>query len=80
MLAKYWKAAIALVAIAGTAVGAVQADAAITQVTPSGWAYGISAVGSAIGTALVWMKRNEPTIEEAEQVLERARARGRHEA
>lgn len=75
MLSKYWKAVIALAAIAGTAVGTTAADPNVNAVLPEGWGAAVASAGTAIGTFLVWLKRNEPTVKEAEEILERARER-----
>jgi len=74
-MAKYWKSAIALLSILGTTLAALSANTDFTSVLPNGWAAGLLAAGTVIGTALVWLKRNEPTVTEAEEILQRAKAR-----
>lgn len=75
-LSNYWKAGIALVGTASTAVATLAADENVREVvanTPAvGW---LATAGVALTTVLTWLKRNEPTVEEAEAILERARKR-----
>lgn len=75
MLSKYYKAVIAAVTIIGTTLGTVAADPDVAAVLPSGWGAAVAAAGTVVGTWLVWLKRNEPTITEAEEILRRARER-----
>lgn len=75
MLSKYYKAVIAGVAIVGTTLGTVAADQDVAAVLPSGWGAAITAGGAVVGTWLVWLKRNEPTVAEAEEILRKARER-----
>lgn len=71
MLSRYWKAIIAFVAIAGTAVGSAAVDPDITGVLPTGASGAVTAAGLAIGTALVWLKRNAQTVEDLDAAAER---------
>jgi hypothetical protein len=75
MLSKYYKAVIAGVAIVGTTIGTVAADPDVAAVLPSGWGAAVAAAGTVVGTWLVWLKRNEPTVAEAEEILRKARKR-----
>jgi hypothetical protein len=75
MFSKYYKAIIAAVTIVGTTLGTVAADSDITNVLPSGWGAAVAAGGTLVGTWLVWLKRNEPTVAEAEEILRKARER-----
>ena len=75
MISKYWKAIIAFVGVLGTAVAATAADPTIAGVLPTGAGGWITAAGAALTTALVWLKANEPTVEQAEKLLEDARDR-----
>jgi hypothetical protein len=77
MFSKYYKAIIAAVAIVGTTLGTVAADPDVTAVLPGGWGAAITAGGAVVGTWLVWLKRNEPTVAEAEKILADAKARAR---
>ncbi|MGE2714180.1 hypothetical protein ACQI4L_08995 [Mycolicibacterium litorale] len=80
MLSRYYKSIIAGATIVGTTLGTVAADPDIAGVLPTGWGAAIAAGGTVVGTWLVWLKRNEPTVTEAEEILQRAqdRAVGRH--
>lgn len=75
MFSKYYKAAIAFVGIVGTTLGSVAADPDVAGVLPSGWGAAVAAAGVTVTTWLVWLKKNEPTVAEAEQVLREARER-----
>lgn len=75
MLTKYYKAVIAGVAIVGTTIGTVVADPDVAAVLPTGWGAAVAAAGTVVGTWLVWLKRNEPTVAEAEEALRKARER-----
>jgi hypothetical protein len=75
MLSKYYKAVIAGVAIVGTTIGTVAADPDVAAVLPTGWGAVIASGGAVVGTWLVWLKRNEPTVTEAEEALRKARER-----
>lgn len=75
MIGKYYKAVIAFVAIAGTTLGSVAADPDIVGALPTGWGAVIAGAGTVVGTWLVWLKRNEPTVSEAEEILRKARER-----
>jgi len=74
MLSRYWKAGLALLAIVATGLGSVAADPSINDAVPGASAW-VTAAGAIIGTALVWGKRNETTVQEAEEILRRAKAR-----
>lgn len=74
-ISKVYKAVIAGVTIAGTAVGSVAASPEIVGVLPTGWGAAVAVAGTTLGTWLVWLKRNEPTVAEAEKILADARAR-----
>ncbi|ABD58452.1 gp37 [Mycobacterium phage PLot] len=74
-LSNYWKAGIALVGTAGTAVATLAADENVrTAVGESGVTW-LAVAGVALTTALTWLKRNEPTVTEAEEILRRAKER-----
>lgn len=74
-VAPYYKAVIALVGTLVTAVATVAASPEIAGVLPSSGAGVVAVVGTALTTALTWLKRNEPTVEQAEKLLSDARSR-----
>lgn len=75
MISKYYKGVLAFVGILGTSLGAIAADPDISSALPTGWGAVVVAAGSVVGTLLVVLKRNEPTVEEAEAALARAKSR-----
>lgn len=75
MISKSYKAVLAFLAILGTSLGTVAADPDISAALPSGWGAVVVAAGTVVGTVLVWGKRNEPTVEEAAEILARAKDR-----
>lgn len=80
MLSKYSKAVIAFLTPLVPFVTAVSVDPQIVAAlggTATAW---LAAVGiPALTGSLAWLVRNEPTVEEAEGTLDRARARNKHE-
>lgn len=75
MVSRYWKALIAFVSILGTVVASTAASTDVAAVWPPAWGGVFAAVGTVLGTFLVWLKSNEATVEEAEALLTRARLR-----
>ena len=74
-VSSYYKAIVALVGVIGTTIATIAADPSINGVLPTGGAAWVAAAGAAVSTALVWLTRNQPSVEEAESLLERARNR-----
>lgn len=75
MISRYWKAATAFVSLAGTVVASTAANPDIQGVWPHGLSGVLATAGTALGTALVWLKRNEATVAEAEALVQRAQSR-----
>lgn len=76
MVSRYYKAIIAFVSLLAANVAAVAANPDIAGVLPAsatGWL--TMAATTLGGTVLVWLVRNEATVEEAEVALDRARRR-----
>ncbi|AHN84050.1 hypothetical protein GJ25_gp039 [Mycobacterium phage Hawkeye] len=74
-LSNYWKAGIALVGTAGTAVATLAADENVRNAAGESGVTWLAVAGVALTTALTWLKRNEPTVSEAEEIMRRAKAR-----
>lgn len=75
---RYYKAVIAVLGALAAALVAVQADPAVVAVLPAdvqGW-LAVTLLPALTGL-ITWLKRNEPTVAEAEEALARARARAR---
>jgi hypothetical protein len=71
-----YKAVTAFVVSFGIFLTAVLADPQVAAALPSGVAGWLTVVGvPAVIGAGAWLKRNEPTVEEAEEALARARER-----
>lgn len=76
MISKYYKAVIAGVSILATNFAALAADPAVAGALPENvLGYLVLAATTLGGTVLVYLKANEPTIEEAEALYNAARAR-----
>lgn len=76
MISRYYKAVIAFVAIIGANLSQLAADPAISGVLPANVTQWLTMAGSTIvGTYLVWLVRNQATVQEAESLLENAKSR-----
>lgn len=76
MFSRYYKAVIAAVSIIGASVSQFAADPSISGVLPANVTQWLTMAGSTVvGTWLVWLVRNEPTVSEATELLERAKSR-----
>lgn len=75
MISRYWKAVIAFASILSTALAAISVDSSIHGALPTAAQAWIVTAGTLLGTGIVWLKRNEPTVEEAEKLLDDARKR-----
>lgn len=76
MISKYYKSVTAFVVSFGAFLTATLADPAISAALPEGavkW-FVVVGVPAVVGLG-TWLVRNEPTVTEAEEILQRARER-----
>lgn len=76
MISKYYKALVVFVTGFGGFLVATNADPAIAAALPQGFAQWLTMIGvPAVLAAGAWLTRNEHTVKEAEDLVDRAKGR-----